>query len=332
MGTKEVIYVVTGAGGFIGNNIVRALCAAGKKVRCYVRNAQRAAGSLDGLDVEFIEGELADGESFKNALSGDFSFRVIHAAGIVSFKRKDKKPMMKINYEGAKTIADVSLAAAVDKFVFISSVHAVKPAKKGTVTNETEVFDNHKGIYSQTKSLATAYIYSLIGQGLPAVLLHPSGVIGPNDFGNGYLTKMIIDYTAGRLPAGVNGGYDFVDVRDVALAALSAADSDKTGCYMITGRYVTVREIFVLLHKHLGGKNIKLMLPLTLAKIALPILQLYSMVRKSEPLYNSYALYTLSSNGLYSHEKAARDLGFSPRDISESIADTAAFLQRNNRI
>lgn len=338
---SETVYIVTGAGGFIGNNIVRQLVSENKNVRCYVRDIEKVKSVLKDLpqdNITYVAGDVNDRDAFLSAFdqSGQekIDFVVIHAAGYVSLKSSDSKKMEAINVDGTKNIANISVEKCVKKFVFISSVHALKEDKKGVIMLEKETFENFKGAYAKTKSKSTSYIYSLCQKNkLNAVILHPSGVIGPNDYGKGYLTKMIIDYNEGKLPAGVKGGYDFVDVRDVAKAAVTAADKQDTSpCYLVTGRFVTVKEILGLLYETLNKKKINLMMPLYMAYVALPFLTLYSKLIKSEPLYNSYSLYTLTSNGMYSNERAKNELNYTHRDISESIKDTVEFLKKEKRI
>ena len=106
----------------------------------------------------------------------------------------------------------------VSKLIYVSSVHAIPEKEDGGIITETYDFDPGKvvGLYAQTKAKATRAVLAASKKGLNAYVVHPSGIIGPGDYGNGHSTQLIIDYIKGRLVAYVNGGYDFVDVRDVA--------------------------------------------------------------------------------------------------------------------
>ena len=159
-----------------------------------------------------------------------------------------------------------------------------------------------------------------------------TGIIGPNDYGHGHLTQMVISYLNGSLTACVEGGYDFVDVRDVADGVIAATKKGKKGeCYILSNRYIPVRELLNTLSRVTGGKSIKTVLPLWFAKMTAPLAELYYKIRHESPLFTRYTLYTLTSNARFTYEKARRDLGYKPRDISVTIKDTVSFLTRERK-
>ena len=165
------------------------------------------------------------------------------------------------------------------------------------------------------------------------MVVHPSGILGPGDYGHGHLTQLVTDYLNGRLTACVKGGYDFVDVRDVAAGILAAADKGRKGeCYILSNRFYSVRELLDTLHDVTGRKKIKTVLPLWFAKGTAPLAETYYKILRQPPLYTRYSLYTLTGNGRFSHEKADRELGYTTRDMQETLRDTAAFLVAQGRI
>ena len=173
-------------------------------------------------------------------------------------------------------------------------------------------------------------MYAIKNQGLDAVLVHPGGITGPYDYSDTHLTQMVIDYMENRIPAAVNGGYDFVDARDVASGIIKAAEKGRAGdCFLLTNKYYSVKEMLSMLHEITGGKKIKSTLPMWLAYFSLPFLSAYFKLRGKRPLYTGYSLYTLKSNSNFSHEKASRELGYAPRDLRESLADTVKFINEN---
>jgi dihydroflavonol-4-reductase len=162
---------------------------------------------------------------------------------------------------------------------------------------------------------------------LDAVVVHPSGIVGPYDSGNNHVVQLISMFISGKLPASITGGYDFVDVRDVAKGCLEAADHGKTGgCYILSNRYFTVKELLEYVRKTVGGRK-KICLPIGLAHAFVPLFAWIAKIRHTRPLYTEYALYTLSSNGHFTHDKAAEEWGYHPRDMLATIADTISWLK-----
>ena len=134
-------------------------------------------------------------------------------------------------------------------------------------------------------------------KGLNACIIHPSGIIGPNDYGNSHLTQLIKKVTDGKFFACVKGGYDFVDVRDVADGVINACKNGNKGeCYILSNRYITIKELCDLVCDVQKRKKIKLVLPITVAKLIAPLFELYYNFKKQTPLFTKYSLYTLSSN------------------------------------
>lgn len=137
-----------------------------------------------------------------------------------------------------------------------------------------------------------------------------------------HLVQLVNDYASGRLPACVKGGYDFVDVRDVAKGCLSAVEKGKVGeCYILSNRHYEIKEVLQIVKKIKGGREI-VALPIWMAKVALPFITLWCKYKKERPLYTKYSLYTLTSDDKFSHDKATKELDYYPRDLFETIQDT----------
>lgn len=144
---------------------------------------------------------------------------------------------------------------------------------------------------------------------------------------------MIIDTASGRLRAGVKGGYDFVDVRDVVTGIISACLHGQAGeCYILSGHYISVAELFQMIAKATEQRPVKTFLPLWLAKLTAPLSEMYYNFKKQPPLYTKYSLYTLESNASFSHAKADRELGYSSRPPQTTISDTVKWLEQAGRI
>jgi len=330
-------YIVTGGTGFVGNNLVKTLVAGGATVRALVCSKEKVDRALKGVNVELFFGDVRDKDTIKKLFDGLENREIvfIHTASIVLIggNSRQHKIMDDVNYNGVKNIIEACLARKT-RLVYVSSVHAITEPPKRRLTTEIEQFNPRVviGRYAKSKAGATALVMDAVkNQGLDAVIVHPSGITGPNDYSDTHLTQMVIAYMEKRVPAAVNGGYDFVDVRDVVSGIIKAEEKGKKGdCFLLTNKYYSMIEIFAMLHEITGGKKIQLKLPLWLAYFSLPFLSVYFTMCGKRPLYTAYSLYTIRSNSNYSHEKASRELGFSPRDLRESLADTVAFVNEHN--
>ncbi|MCF0142159.1 MAG: hypothetical protein HUJ75_02150, partial [Parasporobacterium sp.] len=168
---------------------------------------------------------------------------------------------------------------------------------------------------------------------LNITVVHPSGLIGPEDYCNGSMTRMIKLYLKRKLPTGVKGGYDFSDVRDVARGVIKASEYEKSGeCFILSGHYKLIKDLFSEIDQNTGiGRSLPCV-PLSMAKAAAPVFEAASLRRKEKPYFTPYSIHVLGSNGLFSHEKAAELLGYTVRPVSETIRDTVEFLMAHEKI
>lgn len=329
----ETLYLITGAAGHLGSAIIRRLVETGESVRALVLPNEKHLPEI----AEIYLGDVCDKESIRSCfenLNGR-NLIVIHCAGIVSIASKFNQAVFDVNVTGTKNVVDLCREYNVSKLIYISSVHAIPEKPAGITTIETSEFnpDHVVGLYAKTKSEATAYVLNATGQGLNACVVHPSGITGPYDYGRGHITTLVIDYYKQRLTSGVNGGYDFVDVRDVANGIIAACDKGKKGeCYILSNKYFTVCEILTMLHEITGKRKIKNFLPLWFVKATAPLAELYYKILKQPPLFTAYSIYTLNSNALFSHQKATTELGYTTRDMKETLSDTVTWLKENGRI
>lgn len=327
-------YIVTGGTGFVGNNVVKALDAKGENIIVLARSEEKAKKVFKESSAKFFYGDVRKKSDLEQLFDNksECEYIVIHTASVVYLggKRKRHKEMFDININGVKNVLEVCKEHNA-RLVYVSSVHAItEQPKRGLITEiENFVPKTVVGKYAKSKAAASALVMDAIkNDGLDAVLVHPSGITGPNDYSNTHLAQMVEDYYNGRIPAAVKGGYDFVDVRDVADGIVAAAKKGKKGnCYLLTNKYYSVREMLGILYDLGAGKKIKLTMPMFLARFSLPILSLHAKLSKKRPLYSSYSLYTLRSNSNFSHEKAAKELDFKPRSLKESLDDTVKFLK-----
>jgi len=325
------IYIVTGASGFLGNNIIRMLeHDDNAEVRAFVLNGESIT-SLNNLKCSIYYGDVTKADTLNSIFdgSGDAEIFVIHCAAVVYIKSKYNSRVYDVNVNGTKNIVDKVLEYNA-KLIYVSSVHAIPEKSDGDLISEVSIFnpDNVVGLYAKTKAEAARYVMdSVKDKGLNACIVHPSGILGPYDFSNSHLTALVREIVRGKLPMCVKGGYDFVDVRDVAKGIIMACDKGKKGeCYIMSGEFVSIKKLADLVCDVVGRKRIKVVLPIIIAKIVAPFYEMYYNVKKKTPLFTKYSLYTLSSNSNFSNEKAKRDLGFVTRDIIDTVRDMVMWI------
>lgn len=331
------IYIITGANGFLGNNIVRKLVKNEEnEVRALVLPEDNV-NSLEGLNCKIYKGDVTKKESLSSIFEvpENAELYVIHCAAIVYIKTKYNPKVYEVNVNGTKNVIDKVLEKNA-KLVYVNSVHAITEKPNHELITEINNFEPERveGQYAKTKAKIANYVLEMVkNKNLNACIVHPSGIIGPNDFGSSHLTQLIIDFANGRLTACVKGGYDFVDVRDVADGIISACDKGKKGeCYILSNRYVEIKELLDIISEVRNTKKIRTILPMWLAKLTAPLSEIYYAILKEPPIYTKYSLYTLKSNSNFSNEKAKKELGFKNRELKETIKDTVTWLKQNNRI
>ena len=332
------VYIITGANGFLGNNVIRTLLQKdpAAEIRALVLEGDKPI-SLNGVDCKIFYGDVTNKESLKDIFDVNHEDKVcvIHCASYVYIKAKKNPNVKSVNVGGIKVIVDEVLRINA-KLVYVSSVHAIPELDEDKEMTEVTAFnpDSVHGIYAKTKAEATEYVLQAVkNKGLNACVVHPSGIIGPNDFGKTHLTQMISEFANGHLNACVKGKYDFVDVRDVANGVIAAIEKGKKGeCYILSNKQIYIRDILDIVADVLGVKKIKTMVPIWLAKIGAPICEAYYNMKNKTPLFTSYSLYTVTSNSNFSHKKADEELGYTNRNFNDTIKDTVEFLVAQGRI
>lgn len=306
-GRCKAEYIVTGATGFLGGAVVRELISRGRSVTALALPEDPLLPLLpEGAFVRF--GDVTDRASLIPAFEGAEGCRVIHCAGMVSVAAGQGEALGRINVQGTENIAGLCLEYGAKRLVYVSSVHAIPERPMGEViTEECRVSPELvHGAYAKSKAAANKKVLLAAEKGLDAGIVYPSGIIGPGDRGMGSMTVMLRSFLRGRLPAGVCGGYDFVDVRDAAAGAVSCADSGRPGeGYILSGRYASIKELLTLAGRLSGRRAPGLFLPRRLAGLAAPIFERRSIRRGEKPFFTPYSISVLGSNGNFSHKKAS---------------------------
>ena len=321
-------YFITGVNGFLGRTLARRLLENGNHV-----SGLRLPGDKFN-PVEGVEYYLGDvslvytlGKFMRAAAEKDAV--VIHCAGLVSVK-EDSDRLWKINVDGTRNIVDLCEKYQIPKLIYVSSVHALPEGQKGETIKETERFSASmaRGAYGKSKAEATAYVKKAAERGLAAVIVHPSGLIGPGDYGKGYMTELLRFYIKHPLPVAVTGGYDFVDVRDVAEGIIRCAEAEAEGqSYILSNEYVSIRQMFELLSEITEHRKPWGSVPAGWLKPFGGICECVMQWMGLPGLITSYSLETLESNGNFSHEKAEQELGYHTRALKETLADTVQWMR-----
>lgn len=324
--------LVTGATGHIGNVLVKELVDRGKSVRVLILPGEDPA-PLAGLDIEQVFGNVLDIDALRKAMEGVTV--VYHLAGIISIMPGKDELLYRVNVEGTRNILQVCREKGVKRLVYTSSIHALARIPEGKVIDETVHFELEKpaGEYDRTKALASVEVLKAVEQGLDAVIVCPTGVIGPYDYRQSEIGQIILDGARNQQVVFVDGAYDFVDVRDVARGQILACEKGKKGeTYILSGERVTVRQLIDLVGDVSGIHFPRLKLPFWTAQAAAAIAPFFYKLSGRKPQITPYSLETLRSNSYISHAKARKDLGYTPRSIRESIADTVEWLRLSGKL
>lgn len=329
----EEVYLITGVTGFLGRAVAEKLTEQKKKVV-----GLRMPGDKERLltAVEYQVGDITKPYTLQQffAQAEGKKATLIHCAGMVTVA-SENDALWKVNVDGTRNIIKLCEQYHIEKLIYVSSVHAIPEKENGAVICETDQFSASlvKGIYGKSKAEATAYVKLASEKGLPAVIVHPSGIIGPGDYAGGYMTETIKACLKGYIPCAVEGGYDFVDVRDVADGIVKCAECGRIGeSYILSNEYITVKRMFDILGTISGKKKANRTVPLKAIRWAAPLCEMAEKGMGMPLLVTPYSLYTLGSNGNFSHEKAEKELGYTTRPVEETLADMVMWFRKERLI
>ena len=321
---------LTGASGHIGVNLCRLLLERGHQLRVLIH---RNTVGLENLPLSRVQGDLRDARSLDELVAG--AEAVIHLAAVISIRGRKTRDLFTHNVEGTRRIVEAARRGSIRRFIHFSSIHALQHRPYDRVLDESRPLALDDPMpYSRSKALAEAVVQRAVEEGLDAVILNPTAVIGPNDYAPSLLGRALILLAQGRLPALVPGGYDWVDARDVAAAAEAAVERGRSGeRYILSGRWSDLRELAEMTARVNGRPPRKFVCPYGLARLGVPFLNLYCALRSKIPLYTRDSLSTLHvGHRRISCDKAVRELGFSPRPLPETVRDTLDWFRTNGFI
>lgn len=326
VGGVDSMVALTGATGHLGGVLVARLADSGQRVRAVVRPGSDAS-RLASQDVEVARADLLSPESLFRAFRG--AELVYHAAGNVQFGIGHREALRAVNVEGTGNVIRACLRTGVRRLVYVSSIEALDlSGRSGPVTEEVGFHPNSTVMeYGRSKALASLAVLGAARDGLEAVVVCPTGYIGPHDHRLSAMGRLVVDYVRRRIPLVVAGGFDFVDVRDVAEGSIAAADRGRTGeSYILSGTYLEVAEIMRALEARTGVPAPTLVLPGSLALGFARLAELWYSLRDVPPRFTTGSVRILSLGVRVSCEKARRELGYVARPFAKTLDDTLAWF------
>ncbi len=316
--------LVTGATGFIGSAVARALAKRGDELRLVVREGAPTDG-IEGLDYEQVKADLLDRRSLRRVLTG--VERVFHCAGLTSLRRRDEQRVFEVNTVGTRMLFEECLKAEVERVVYTSSVAAIGPAPAGGTADESQVF-TAGGLdipYVNSKHEAEVEAVRLAAHGLSLVCVNPTFVFGRGDH-HGGSTGVVRRFLLGRIPVYTDGALNVVDVEDVARGHLLADQKGEVGeRYILGNRNYTWDRLFADLARLSGVEPPPLKLP---APLALRVVELMER-GPGRPPVSPVEVRSASQWWTYRNTKAKRELGWTTSPHEDTIEATVEwYLER----
>jgi dihydroflavonol-4-reductase len=324
--------LITGATGHIGNVLVRELLSEGETVRAVYAPGDSTV-SLDGLEIEKIPVDILDYNALKAVFEGVDT--VYHLAGIISIVPFYQKRVYQVNVEGTKNVLRASKEYGIKRLVYVSSIHAFEDINNVRGMDETYAIDPEKagGAYGKSKAMATLEVEKAVKDGLNAVIVCPTGVIGPNDYKLSELGHIFRDVAKGQMKICVHGTFDFVDVRDVAKGIVRACKEGKTGeRYILGGTQTEICDLVAMIERYANRPQKRVYLPYGLCYVFAFFAGIHYQVWKLKPKFTTYSVHTVNTRCTYSSEKAKREIGYVSRPIDHTVKDTLEWLRSASMI
>lgn len=326
-------HLVTGANGFVGAAVVRALLARGEAVRALVRGGSNAV-NLEGLRVEIVRGDITDSESMRRAADGCES--VFHVAADYRLWAPDEAAMYRTNVDGSVNVLESAAAAGVGGMVYTSSVAVLGINPDRTPADETTpvTIDDMIGPYKRSKFLAEAAVRERAAElGFPVVTVNPSTPIGPGDYRPTPTGRIIVDAALGRMPAYVDTGLNVVHVDDVASGHLLARDAGVPGeRYILGGADLSLREILAMVAAHVGRRPPALRLPRALVYPVAIVSETLARIRCTEPLATIDGLRMSKKHMYFTSRKAQAEIGYAWRPPEAAIVDALDWFRQHGLV
>jgi dihydroflavonol-4-reductase len=322
--------LVTGATGFLGSAVVRALLDRGEAVRVLVRS-ESDRRNIDDLDVEVTEGNLKDLQSLRRAVKGCRT--LYHAAADYRLWAKDPDELYETNVTATRDLLMLASEAGAERIVYTSSVATLGREPSGRPADERTpvTIDDMTGHYKRSKFLAEEDVRRLVREEkIPVVIVNPSTIIGPRDIRPTPTGRMVEEAARGKIPAFVDTGLNVVHVDDVAMGHVQAYELGQVGeRYVLGGEDMMLREILAEIAALVGRSPPRIRLPRGAVLPIAYIAEFAAHIRgsRNEPLLTVDGLKMSKTFMFFSSDKAKQAIGYSPRPAREALADAIEWLR-----
>ncbi|MBV8728813.1 MAG: NAD-dependent epimerase/dehydratase family protein, partial [Acidobacteriia bacterium] len=307
--------LVTGASGFLGWHVARALLEHGYRVRALVR----PTSYVPELDVDTVRGDLRDPESVQRAVAG--CGLVFHVAADYRLWARDASEMCRSNVEGTRHVLHSACRAGVERVVYTSTVGCIGIPHEGLGDEDTPV--SHRdmaGAYKRSKFFAEQVALEFAGGGLPVIVVNPTAPLGDHDVKPTPTGQVVTDFLDGKIPAFIDTGLNIVDARDVAEGHLLALERGRPGeRYILGSENLTLAQILQILARITSRKAPAVRLPYAVAFCAGLCSTAWAEMTGSPPRVPIDAVRMARKKMWVTHEKARRELGYSPRSAEDAL-------------
>lgn len=317
--------LVTGATGTVGHAVAARLAASGEEVRALVRDPERAGRLLpDG--VAAVRGDLTDAASVAAAVAG--CERVFHAAGLPEQWRLDPEDFRRVNVGGTANVVEACLAHGVARLAYTSTIDVFAWAP-GVPFDESRLDPEPRPTaYERSKQDADRLVVAALERGLDAVFLHPAAVYGPAPVVTVALNDLLLRLADRKIPMLLPGGMPVVHADDVAAGHLAAAAQARSGDrFILSGDYLTLREIAIAVKRHVPRAKLPPVMPMALARAIAAGGESLASLTKRPPLIARGEQIFLASHPVPIADRARSELGWSSRPVDVGFGETLADLR-----
>ena len=324
--------LITGSSGHVGSNLIRELTKQNYKIRCIDFDGDHRA--YEGFDVEIIKGDITERDSLVPIFK-DVEI-VFHTAALINLDRRYRDQIRLVNVSGTENVCQASLNAGVKKLIHFSSVDAFYrfPIEEPLLEDRKLIDDPNAVPYDLSKADGQKIVIDFCQQGLDASIIHPTSIVGPNDFKPGLPMQEMVNLANGKRKVLPNWGYNFVDVRDLCTTAISAVSKGKTGQnYIVGGEYHMYSYIAKLMEEQLERTVLLGTIPNFVSYLGLPYEYIKSLITKKPRVLTVDTLHTgKTGNKIVPSTLARSELGHNPRPLEETIHDMVSFFQKRGLI
>ena len=324
--------LITGSSGHVGSNLIRELTKQNYKIRCIDFDGDHRA--YEGFDVEIIKGDITERDSLVPIFK-DVEI-VFHTAALINLDRRYRDQIRLVNVSGTENVCQASLNAGVKKLIHFSSVDAFYrfPIEEPLLEDRKLIDDPNAVPYDLSKADGQKIVIDYCKKGLDASIIHPTSIVGPNDFKPGLPMQEMVNLANGKRKVLPNWGYNFVDVRDLCKTAISAVSEGKTGQnYIVGGEYHMYSYIAKLMEEQLGRTVLLGTIPNFVSYLGLPYEYVKSLITKKPRVLTVDTLHTgKTGNKVVPSTLARSELGHNPRLLEETIHDMVSFFQKRGLI